>query len=236
MESKISIVFSSHFSAKENNEFVEHVKKTIGEIDFQIFCIENHNKYSLTEAYNIGWNEVKKSGRGNGLLIFCHNDIVFKTKDWGKILLNIYRSGEYDIIGIAGSVSMFPHSCWWLTEDGSRMNTPNMFGRVWHTNGLREWESIYSKKIHGIKEVVVIDGLFMAVNGDTVVSMFDENFKGFHFYDISFCFKNYIEGCSIGVTDRISIMHKSIGQTNEEWEKNRQQFAELYKNELPVQI
>ncbi len=233
---KLSVVFSSHLSDQENLDFVDHLKQSAGKIDLQIFTIVNHNEYALTEAYNIGWGQVKEAGRGDGVIVFCHNDIVIKTKDWGKILLGMFRGGNFDIIGIAGTDVLQSHGCWWLTEDGKAMNNTHMFGRVWHTNGLREWESVYTKKLNGIKEVVTIDGLFMAVNGETIVETFDERFKGFHMYDISFCFRNYLEGCNIGVTDKISVMHKSMGQTNEQWEYNRAMFAELYKEELPVSI
>ena len=32
------------------------------------------------------------------------------------------------------------------------------------------------------------------------------------------------------------ITHKSIGQTNQDWEINRLQFIEQYKNELPIKV
>jgi len=236
MRSKLSIIFSSHLSDDENNEFIKHVKETVGQVDVYVHCIVNKRQYSLTEAYNLGWNHIKEIGRGDGIIVFCHNDIVFKTKDWGRILLGLFKYQYFDIIGIAGTTELNSHGCWWLTPDGKEMNHSKMFGRVWHTNGLREWESIYSEKISGVKEVVTIDGLFMAVNGRTVAEMFDERFKGFHLYDISFCFRNYLEGCNIGVVDRISVMHKSVGETNSEWEENRQLFVELYKDDLPAKI
>ena len=40
----------------------------------------------------------------------------------------------------------------------------------------------------------------------------------------------------IGVTYEVKITHKSIGKTNDEWEKNRLQFVEKYKDSLPLRI
>jgi hypothetical protein len=247
MNKKLTVIFSSHLSDDENNNFVSHVKETAGVADLAVEFIVNKNQYSLPEAYNKVWKKVKEDGRGDGVLVFCHNDIIFKTKDWGKILLGMFNGSQFDILGIAGTTQLNAHGCWWLKPENElplsedKMNRARMFGRVWHCNALgREWESVYSEKIVGVKPVVTIDGLFIAVNGKTLgekeEQMFDERFKGFHFYDISFCFRNYLEGFDIGVIDRIKVMHKSVGETNSEWELNREQFCQMYKDELPASI
>lgn len=236
MDKKLSVIFSSHLSEKENNEFIEHVKSTAGDIDLYVHCIVNMNQYSLTEAYNIGWKAIDDLDRGNGVIVFCHNDIVFKTKDWGKILVTLMKGNKHHIVGVAGATQLNDHGCWWLKLDGKDMNFPKMVGRVWHTNGLREWESVYTQKTNGIKDTLLVDGLFFAVKGDSEILRFDEEFKGFHYYDVTFSFSNYLEGFDVGVTDRISIMHKSVGQTNQQWENNRIQFILKYKSELPATL
>jgi hypothetical protein len=63
---------------------------------------------------------------------------------------------------------------------------------------------------------------------------FDDSIKGFHFYEVDFCFRNFSKGVKIGVTSDIDVTHLSIGMTNEEWDKNRKIFAEKYKNNLPI--
>jgi len=236
MDKRLSVIFSSHLSEKENNEFIEHVKLTAGDVDLYVHCIENKRQYSLTEAYNLGWKAIDDLGRGNGAIVFCHNDIMFRTMDWGKIIVQMLAASNYSIIGVAGTTVLNEHGCWWLTQDGKEMNRSKMVGRVWHTDGMKDWESVYTEKIGGIKQVVIVDGLFFAVDGSAGLNRFDESFKGFHYYDLSFSFENYLEGFNVGVTDRISVMHKSVGRTNEEWENNRIQFAEKYKEELPVRI
>jgi hypothetical protein len=45
-----------------------------------------------------------------------------------------------------------------------------------------------------------------------------------------------LEGVKIGVSTVIRINHKSIGMTNDEWEANRTDFAERFKEQLPVSI
>lgn len=232
---KLSIVFSSHHSDEENEKFIDHLKSTAG-VQIHVECIKNMNQYSLTETYNIGWKKLDDLDRGKNIIVFCHNDIKILTKNWGKTLLNLFNTfPDYDIFGIAGTTELNEHGAWWLDNAG-QMNFPKMFGRVWHTNGLRNWESIYSEKITGVKPVVIVDGLFFAVNGETILKRFNEDFKNFHYYDVSFSFENYLEGCNIGVIDKISVLHQSVGQTNAAWEANRIQFATTYKDELPVSI
>jgi GT2 family glycosyltransferase len=76
----------------------------------------------------------------------------------------------------------------------------------------------------------------MAIDCNNIIHKFDEDFKGFHFYDISMVIPNYLDGCNIGVTTSIRILHKSVGMTNQQWEANRQQFANKYADELPLSL
>jgi hypothetical protein len=232
---KICLIFSSHFPDVENEKFIAHLKATAG-IEVHVECVKNMNQYSLTEAYNIGWKRLDDLNLGKEIIVFCHNDIEFKSQDWGKTLLFFFNKyQDYDIIGIAGSDQVLEHGVWYLNEQRQvYAQDTHMFGRVWHTNGVREIESIYTRKINGIKEAVIVDGLFFAINGATIVKRFNEDYKNFHYYDVTFCFENFLEGCNIGVIDKISVLHQSIGMTNQNWENNRLQFVDQFKADLPI--
>ncbi len=86
------------------------------------------------------------------------------------------------------------------------------------------------------KEVVVIDGLFMCIHKGRIKHNFNEQFEGFHFYDLPICLENYLDGVKIGVTTKIKLTHKSIGVTNKKWEKNKLLFEALYEKKLPIKI
>ena len=225
MKNKIRVIYSSHLSDIENITFSNHVSETIG-VNHVVHCYPNHNEYSLPEVYNLA---IKEHHDDQAIMVFCHNDIVFKTKDWGKKLLHKFNHLDYQIIGVAGTTNMPVSGRWW--DDRSKM-----MGIVEHTNGLREWVSEYSKPHFGIKEVCLIDGLFIAVDTSNITHQFDEEFKGFHFYDLSFCIPNYLDGVNIGIVTDIRILHKSVGMTNQQWEEARIQFAEKYKEELPIKV
>jgi glycosyltransferase involved in cell wall biosynthesis len=116
-------------------------------------------------------------------------------------------------------------------------NRRKMYGIVNHQQGTKKWESKYSEPIgKDIKPVVVVDGLFIAIHKKRIKKNFNEEFKGFHFYDIPFCFENYLEGVKVGVITNIRITHQSIGMTNEQWESNRQLFVQKYSSKLPQKI
>lgn len=222
-KNEVIVVFSSHYSKEENDKFINHVNNTIG-CKHEVHCYENHNEYSLTELYN---RAKKEHYSENSIMVYCHNDIVFKTKNWGRILLTKFNSTNYSIIGVAGSTYMPESGVWW--EDKSKM-----VGIVEHTNGINEWVSEYSVEKRGqITDVLLIDGLFMTVDWDNIEKDFNEEYKGFHFYDISWSFENWLEGCDVGVTTDIRILHKSVGAVNEKWDENRKQFINEFKDELP---
>ena len=219
----ITIGFSTR---KIDDSFVELLKKTCGVPNPQIIPIENEGKYSLPEAYNMILEQST-----NDIVVLCHDDIYFDSKNWGsKILKHFKRSPEYGILGLAGSTQLPESAKWW--EDFSKMK-----GIVNHEHEGKKWESKYSTSLgNQIEDVVLVDGLFIVLNKKNIKQTFNEEIKGFHFYDVDFSFRNFIEDVKIGIIYDVRVTHKSIGQTNDEWEQNRIKFAEKHKELLPVKI
>ena len=219
----ITIGFSTR---KIDSSFVELLKKSCGVSNPQIIPIENEGKYSLPEAYNMILEQAT-----NDIVVLCHDDIYFDSKNWGsKILKHFKRSPEYGILGLAGSTQLPESAKWW--EDFSKMK-----GIVNHEHEGKKWESKYSSSLgNQIDDVVLVDGLFIVLNKKNIKQTFNKEIKGFHFYDVDFSFRNFIEDVKIGVIYDVRVTHKSIGQTNEQWEQNRIVFAEKHKDLLPVKI
>lgn len=211
---------------KTNPEHKEHLIKSSG-LHKHIEVIEIiNNGESLTHAYNRGLKQAKYKH-----VVFCHDDIIIETKQWGvKLLKQFEKNPEYGIIGVAGSKYMPVSGQWWE-------NPKKMYGRVQHTHEGKTWLSSYSDDLgHDLEEVVNVDGLFFAVDTTKLETNFNETVEGFHFYEITFCFENYLKGVKIGVSTLIRVNHQSIGMTNEQWEVNRVIFAENFKNNLPINI
>jgi GT2 family glycosyltransferase len=217
----ISVIYCTR---EEFPQHQEHIKKTSGIKDIEV--IEYINKgESLTKFYNKGLKEAS-----NDIVVFCHDDIIFNTKKWGKKLLDHFNKTEYGILGVAGTTHMSENGQWWV-------DNTKMMGQVKHSHNGKSWMSAYCSSFGDrVLESVIVDGLFFAVKKDRLETHFDEDFKGFHFYEIDFCFTNHINGVKVGVMSNINITHKSVGMTNEEWENNRKQFVEKYKDKLPYNI
>jgi len=220
----ITIVYSTHKDENYNNKFKQHLLQTVGLKDVQILEYQNNNEFSLTEVYNKGLTKSKYD-----IVVFCHNDINFETKNWGKKLINYYtKNNNYGILGVAGSREIPKSGMWWE-------NPLHMYGQVYHQHNNKKWLSKYSdKKTNFIDNVVIVDGLFLTIHKNRIKVKFDETVTGFHFYDVDFCFRNYLEGVNVGVISDIDITHFSIGQTNQEWENNRIIFTKKFEKILPI--
>jgi hypothetical protein len=209
-----------------NPEHKEHLIKSSGlHKNIEVIEIINNGE-SLTSCYKRALAQAK-----NNYVVFCHDDLSVETNQWGNKLLKLFnKNPEYGIIGVAGTKYMSETGRWW--DDKHKM-----YGRVAHTHEGKTWLSSYSGDLgQELEEVVVVDGVFFAVDKTKLKKDFNETVEGFHFYDVNFCFENYLEGVKIGVTTVIRINHKSIGATNDEWEKNRVNFSEKFKEQLPVSV
>lgn len=76
----------------------ENIQETVG-IDYELIIIDNSkNSYSIFEAYNKGSSLAKFP-----FLCFVHEDVLFHTKNWGKLAINHLKVPNTGIIGMAGS-------------------------------------------------------------------------------------------------------------------------------------
>lgn len=219
----ITIAYSSK---SPKPELIKHFKKSSG-YEKGIHVIEkiNNGEKSLSEVYNEIINESP-----NDIIILTHDDIYFDTNAWYNKILRHFEKTDYGILGMAGTTYLPETGKWWE-------NRMKMVGIVNHEADGRKWESKYSNNIgNDIKQVVIVDGVFIAIHRGRLKKHFNEEFKGFHFYDLPFCFENHLEGVKVGVMTNVRITHKSIGMTNEQWETNRQFFSEKYTENLPSKI
>ena len=214
------------YSTRESKpDFIEYLKKSSGFKKIDVIEKINNGEKSLAETYNEILNEATTD-----IVVFCHDDIYFDTTGWYHKIKKHFDKTEYGIIGMAGTTEMPENGMWWTDRR-------KMIGVVNHESEGKKWSSKYAEEVgNNVAPVVVIDGVFIAVHKQRIKSNFNEDFKGFHFYDIPFCVDNYLQGVKIGVITNIRITHKSIGMTNQQWEDNRKLFEEKYKDNLPLKV
>ena len=219
----VSVVISTR---KIDSTYYDHVKRMFSHPNTEILMYENDGEMSLTQVYNKGLKESV-----NDIVVFMHDDLILETSNMTPKIVKLFeKHPEYGIIGIAGTDKL-TSGMWW-------QNRENMFGVVGHIHEGKRHVNHYSKGVFNdvLKDVVIVDGLFFMVRKSLLKKEFNEEFKGFHFYDISFCVENQFEGVKIGLTTKFGVTHKSVGITNKQWEKNKLLFEALFEKRLPLTI
>ena len=227
MKNKITVIFSSRKKNDENFEFIEHINNTCG-CECLVMAVYNPDGLSLSKVYAelIEMDEID-----DDILVFIHDDIEFLKNGWGKEILRLFKNNKkYGIIGVAGSAQFDKEAAWW--------RYPRKYGQVLHRNERKSWLTAFSPLLEkDLQEVVVIDGLFMAVNKKRIKKNFSKDIEGFDMYDIDFCLSNFITNkCKIGVTTNIRIAHNSVGKLKDSWYDNREYIRKKFGNKFPLEV
>ena len=218
----VSVIYCTKES---NEEHSKHIHKMFGHPKVEVIEYVNKGE-GLTKFYSKGLKEAKYD-----IVVFLHDDIIIETKQVASKLVKLYENNpEYGVLGVAGSKYMAESGRWWE-------NSKKMYGRVAHTHQGKTWLSAYSDDLgNNVEEVVNVDGVFFSVHKKRLKVDFDLKVKGFHFYDVDFSFRCHLSGVKVGVHTNIRVNHMSIGETNDEWEQNRIEFAEKFKDKLPINL
>ncbi|WP_412984464.1 glycosyltransferase [Pontimicrobium sp. IMCC45349] len=223
----ISIIICSR-TANINDALMENIKATVGCV-YELVIIDNSkNTYSIFEAYNLGISKSKFD-----YWCFIHDDITFKTNDWGNAIHTIFKSNNaIGLIGVAGAKykSKMP-SAWWSCDDKDRITY-----LIQHFKDKpKEFWNVGFTKENTTEDVVAIDGVFMAAKKDERIR-FNTTLKGFHNYDLNLALEYKKLGYDIVVTNKLLIEHFSLGTLNASWYTSTAKLHELYKNTLPLAI
>jgi glycosyltransferase involved in cell wall biosynthesis len=209
-----------------DDNYLKHVSKMFSHPKTEIIVYENNGEKSLPQIYNQGLNEST-----NDIVVFMHDDLILETSNITPKIIKLFdKHLDYGIIGLAGTDNLLS-GMWW-------QDRTSMYGVVGHEHEGKRHINHYSKGDYSekLKEVVVIDGLFMMIHKGRIKHKFNEQFEGFHFYDLPICLENHLDGVKVGVTTKIRVTHKSIGMVNKKWEKNKLLFEALYESNFPLAL
>lgn len=226
METNIAVIFCSKKTTEENQGFIEHIKETCG-CETHLYCVHNPDGVSISKIYA---DMMESEDINENILVYIHDDIEFLRPGWGAEVLRLFNDHkDYSIIGIAGSAQFDENGAWW--------NYEKKYGQVLHRNEGKSWLTAFSPLLDkDLEEVVVIDGLFMAIDKRKVKEKFNRDLYGFDMYDIWFCLKNYFAGCKIGVTTNIRVAHNSVGKLKDTWFQNREIINNEFGKYYPIDI
>ncbi len=201
----------------------ENIRNTIG-VDFEIIVIDNsQNEYSIFSAYNEGVRRSKYP-----YLCFVHEDILFRTDDWGQNLVVHLSDKKTGIVGVAGSKMMTRIPSSW-SMIGSYMNI------IQHKNKKNKHIKRPNDFLENKQAAGLLDGVLLSVRRELFDKIrFDENFKGFHGYDFDICAQSIVAGYTNYVIYDLLLEHFSFGNRTSEYYANMIQIYKKHERYLPL--
>lgn len=228
----ISIVICSR-KADIHSELRKNINETIGR-EYELIVIDNStNRCSIFQAYNEGVR------RANGdLLCFLHEDVLFRTQDWGRIIESHFASDDQiGLIGFAGTHFLPDTPMYWYSSPFiSQRNLNNDQGKV-EEHFHEEWFGD-----NNLIEVVAVDGFCFFIKNSLFDQIaFDEStYKGFHLYDMDICMQVIQSGYKVCVCRDVLAEHawseskQFSKQGAERFTENLVLFTEKWHGRLPV--
>jgi glycosyltransferase involved in cell wall biosynthesis len=203
----------------------ENITATIG-AQYELIVIDNSdNKYSIFEAYNIGVAKSKYP-----YLCFMHDDINYHSENWGDRIIEHLEHEETGAIGIAGSpyAAKLPGS-WW---GGGLINQYIHNADIPKKTGSANIQVALINK----KEVVLLDGVWFCIRRSLFdhISFDEQNYKGFHFYDLDISMQISQAGYKNYSIENILISHYSIAELDKKWCENAMIYSKKWSKILPV--
>lgn len=219
----ISIIICSKHS-DISPELKDNIKNTIG-VDYEIIVIDNSNgDYSIFSAYNKGFAQSKFP-----FLCFVHEDILFKTENWGRSLINHLSDKKTGIIGVAGGKIMtrVPAS-WWMVGPGYK----NLIQHYKHNKTSR----LETQNYNGNRQpAILLDGVFLSFRSELFDKIkFDEQLTGFHGYDHDISVQSVTAGYNNYVVFDILLEHFSEGSMNAQYYANLIKIYKKWQANLPL--
>ena len=176
----------------------ESAADTIGtEYEWLVYDNRKENK-GICEVYNEMASKATFSH-----LVFLQEDLIFKTRNWGKYLVDIFKgNNRVGLVGIAGSDYKSDLFSGWYSGGAGN----DYFNIIHQLDGRDKYLFFPDSWEKDEAEVVCIDGAFMACSRQvwSQVRFNAELLKGFHFYDIDFSLRIALSN-SVVVTKKLSL-------------------------------
>ena len=158
-------------------------------------------------------------------MVFTHDDVEIQwdKSKWEK-LINQLKLENSGIAGVVG-YRQIDGRHWLPIQFGS--------GACMHSEGTEEWLSTFGD----FGETIILDGIFLAMTRKVFddIGGFDEDYPGWHFYDIDISFRAFMKGYK-NFTFPLKVVHdrnKAKRVNPEEWKQHERIFMEKWGDKLP---
>lgn len=196
-------------------ELMENIDNTIG-CEYELISIDNSaGKHSIFSAYNEGVR------RATGdILLFQHDDITHISSGWGRVVEEIFSDESIGLLGVGGSHILPDFPAYYCESPYmSFHNQDNDNGKI-VKNSDGYWD------FNGLAEVSVVDGqqFFIPKKIFPPLRFDDDNYCGFHGYDMDICMQVQSLGLRVVVSNKMLSEHK---WSNSKW-ANQEMMKQLY--------
>ena len=225
----ISIIICS-VHPKVDSALAANIQATIGS-DYEVVLIDNSDgRHGICSAYNEGVSKAK-----GDILCFMHEDVMYHSADWGKVVEDHFKNSQNGLLGVAGSVAVSDYYDWRFfgfskthVVQGYRALT---FPTHYYIKGV-EWDTRKPKE-----RMAIIDGCWFCLRKqlfDEGKLRFDEEtFQGFHLYDSDISMQVNKSGYLIHICSNIIIEHFSEGVYTETFKESLALFIKKWQKDLP---
>lgn len=223
----ISVIVCS-VSPKNFDRFEKSLSETIG-CEYQLIKFDNESKnWAISKVYN----ECTQGARYD-VVLYVHEDVIFKTAGWGRLLSDCLSDKSISAVGISGTTYRSRYPAVWAA-------VPLSYHRI---TAVQHWKDRMPTRFDirdgngATSRVAVLDGVFLATRNprDPECRLFDELFDRFHHYDMDFSLNIGRRG-KLLVHHGIELVHFSEGKLDREWIDSAGKFYKKWKHALPKSV
>jgi len=221
----ISIVVCSRNKSISDN-LARNIEDTIN-VDYEIVHINNSdNQFSICSAYNEGFYRSKFQ-----YLCFVHEDVYFRSKNWGEKIIAHLQMPNVGILGLAGRdyLTRVPAS-WSAKMEGMNIVQSDKTGKK---KTKTKYAPIgYDKPS---RSVVMLDGVLLCMRRELMNDIkFDESQTGFHGYDFDISIQSVLAGKTNYVMYDILLEHFSRGTPDADYYRSLIKVFKKWEKSLPL--
>lgn len=204
-----------------------NIESTVG-VPFELIVKDNRDTgKGICRVYNEAAAEARFD-----LLCFLHEDVAFRTPNWGSAIAEQLRKPDCGVIGFAGSAVKSRALSGWSVDPGIRENYTQ-------PDPKRGPEAVRRFRTNpdgaDYAPAVCLDGLCLFTRREVWAEIrFDEeHFRGFHAYDLDFTtavsrrYRNRV--CMT-----VEIEHFSAGAYDRSWVREMLNYHEKWHDILPL--
>jgi hypothetical protein len=203
----------------------------------RVFYIDNTQGDSMAKKYNYAIENIVLKNN-DPIICFRHNDCTIKTSidvcDYK--LTKLFEEKDVGLAGVIGTIALDTNCTWWngVPRAGGRWTYGSGYiiqGGVGQDGKPIEYPMNDHPGVHDY--LATVDGCCMFFPRWVFEEglRFDENLKGFHFYDTDISLQVLERGLKVSTID-ITVRHSSEGKPPKEFEELKKHFFEKWNKKV----